>query len=119
MWIEFVGSLLCHERFFPAVPNSIVLPQDFAHKSANFNVICVVAVYSLFYSIVTSCTCWNSDTLAIIVDNSKRVHDNLCLNGSISSSNLPKTVHICGAEVSFHNLSNIKEALLCDSVQRK
>ena len=62
---------------------------------------------------------WNSNTIATIVDNSKRVCDNLCLNGCISQSNFPKTVDICGAEVSFHVLSNIKEALLCDSVQGK
>ena len=96
---------------FNAVPNSFVLPQDFAHETVNFNLSCVVAVYSLCYSIMKSCTYWNSDTLATIVDNSKRVSDNLCLNGCTSSSNLPKTVDICGAEVSFHVLSNIKEAL--------
>ena len=62
---------------------------------------------------------WNSNTLATIVDNRKRVCDNLCLSGCISSSNLPKTVHICGAEVSFHVLSDNKEALLCDSVRSK
>ena len=93
---------------FNAVPNGIVLPQDFAHETVNFNLSCVVAFYSLCYSIMKSCSHWNSNT---IVDNSKRVRDNLCLNECISSSNLPKTVDICGAEVSFHVLSNIKEAL--------
>ena len=85
-----------------AVLNSIVLPQDFAHETVNFNLSCVVAIYSL----MKSCTYWNSDTLATIVDNSKRLRDNLCLNGCISSSNLPKAVDICGAEVSFHILSS-------------
>ena len=66
------------------------------------------------------CSYWNSITLATIVDNSKRVCDNLCLSGCISSSfNLPKTVDVCGAEVSFNVLSVNKEGLLCDSVQSK
>ena len=48
------------------------------------------------------------------------MRDNLCLNGCISSSfNLPKTVDVCGAEVSFNVLSDNKEGLLCDSVQSK
>ena len=92
---------------FNTVPNSIVLPQDFAHETVNFNLTCVVAIYSLCYSIMKLCSYWNSKTLATIVDNIKRVRDNLCLNGCISSSNLPKTV-----------LSDNKEGLLCDPVQR-
>ena len=104
---------------FNAVPNSIALPQDFAHKTVNFNLSCFVPIYSLCYSIMKSCSYWNSNTLATIVDNSKRLCDNLCLKGCISQCNLPKTVDICGAEASFHVLSSIKEALLCDSVQSK
>ena len=93
-----------------------MLPQDYADKTVNFNLCCVVAIYSLFYSIMKSCSYWNSNALATIVDKSKKVCDNLCLNGSISSSKLPKTVNICGAEVSFNVLSDDKEGLLCDSV---
>ena len=104
---------------FNAVPNSIVLPQEFAHKTVNCNLSCFVAIYSLSYSIMKSCSYWNSNTLATIVDNSKRVHDNQCLNGCISSSNLPKTVDICEAEPGFHVLSDNKEGLLCDSVRSK
>ena len=102
-----------------AIQNSVVLPQDCAHETVNFNLSCVVAIYSLCYSIMKSCSYWNSNTLATIVDNSNRVRDNLCLNGSISASNLPKTVDVCGAEVSFNVLSDNKEGLLCDSVQSK
>ena len=104
---------------FNAVPNSIVLPQDYAHETVNFNLSCVVAIYSLCYSIMKSCSYWNSNTLATIVENSKRVCDNLCLNGCISSSNFQKPVDVCGAEVSFSVLSGNKEGLLCDSVQSK
>ena len=96
-----------------AIQNSIVLPQDSAHKTVNFNLSCVVAIYSLCYSIMKSCSYWNSNTLATIVGNSKRVRDNLCLNGCISASNLPKTVDVCGTEVSFNVLSDNKEGLLC------
>ena len=99
------------------IQNSIVLPQDHAHETVNFNLSCVVAIYSLCYSIMKSCSYWNSNTLTTIVDNSKRVLDNLRLNRSMSSSNLPKTVDVCGTEVSFNVLSDNKEGLLCDSVQ--
>ena len=98
-----------------AVPNSIVLPQDYAHETVTFTLSCVLAIYSLCYSIMKSFSYWNSNTLATVVDNSKRVRDKLCL----SSSNLPKTVDICGAEVSFHFLSVNKEGLVSDSVQSK
>ena len=104
---------------FNAVPNSIVLPQDFAYKTVNFNLSCFVAIHSLCYSIMKSRSYWNSKTLVTIVDNSKRGCDNLCLNGCKSKSNLPKTNDVCRAEVIFHFLRNIKEAVLCDSVQSK
>ena len=96
-----------------AIQNSIVLPQDCAHETVNFNLSCVVAIYSQCYSIMKSCSYWNLNTLATIADNSKRVCDNLCLNGCISASNLPKTVDVCGTEVSFNVLSD------SDSVQSK
>ena len=67
---------------FNAVPNSVVLPKDFAQETVNFNLSCVVTIYSLYHSIMKSCSYWNSNTLATIVDNSKRVCDNLCLNGA-------------------------------------
>ena len=56
---------------FNAVPNSVVLPQDFAHETVNFNLSFVVAIYCLCCSIMKSCTYWNSDTLATIEDKSK------------------------------------------------
>ena len=53
-----------------------------------------------------SCTCsyWNSNTVATIVDNGKRLCDNLCLNGCISSD-LPKVVDVCGAEVGIGRIA--------------
>ena len=104
---------------FNAVPNSIVLPQHYAQETVNFNLSCVVAIYSICYSIMKSFSYCNSYTLDTIVENRKRERDQPCLNGCISSSNLPKTVDICGAEVSFHVLSDNKEGLLCDFIQRK
>ena len=41
-----------------AVENGIVLPQDYAHETENFNLSCVVAIYSLCYSIMKSCSYW-------------------------------------------------------------
>ena len=66
-----------------------------------------------------SCSYWNSNTIATIVDNGKRLCDNLCLNGCISSSDLPIIVGVCGAEVSFNIFRDNKEGLLCDSLQSK
>ena len=67
-----------------------------------------------------SCSYWNSSNIiATIVDNDKRLYDNLCLNGCISSSDLPKIVDVCGAEISFNVFSDNKEGLLCDSLQSK
>ena len=65
-----------------------------------------------------SCSYWNSNTIAAtIVDNGKRLCDNLCLNGCMSSSDLPKIFDVCGAEISFNVFSDNKEGLLCDSLQ--
>ena len=68
-----------------------------------------------------SCSYWNSNTIATIIDNGKRLGDNLCLNGCISLSDLPKIVDVCGAEISFNFFSDNKEGLLCDgdSLQSK
>ena len=86
------------------VQNRTVLPHNYAHETVNFNLSCAVPMYSLCYSIVKSCSYWNSNTIATIVDNGKRLGDNLCLNGCtcISLSDLPKIVDVSGAEISFN-----------------
>ena len=98
-----------------------MLPRNYAHETINFNLSCAVAIYSVYYCIVKSCSYWNSNTIATIVDNGKRLGDNLCLNGCtcISLSDWPKIVDICGAEISFNFFSDNKEGLLCDSLQSK
>ena len=104
------------------VQNSAVLPHNYAHETVNFSLSCAVVIYSLCYSIMKSCSYWNSNTIATIVNNGKRLCDNLCLNGCISSSDLPKIVDVCGAEESFNVFSDNrhnKEGLLCDSLQSK
>ena len=103
------------------VQNSTVLPQNCAHETVNFTLSCAVAIYSLCYWIVKSCSYWNSNTIATIVDNGKRLGDNLCLNGytCISLSDLPKIVDVCGAEISFNFFSDNQEGLFCDSLQSK
>ena len=69
------------------VQNSTVLPHNYAHETVNFNQSCQSIVFSLCYSITKSCSYWNSNTIATIVDNGKRLCDNPCLNRCISSSN--------------------------------
>ena len=101
------------------VQNTPVLPHNYTHETVKFNLSCAVPIYSLCYSIIKSCSNWNSNTIATIVDNGKRLCDNLCLNGCISSSELPKIVDVCGAEVTFNVFSDNKERLLCDSLQSK
>ena len=102
-----------------------MLPHNYAHETINFNLSCVVAISSVVcYCIVKSvmlCSYWNSNTIATVVDNGKRLGDNLCLNGCtcISLSDLPKIVDVCGAEISFNFFSDNKEGLLCDSLQSK
>ena len=44
------------EAHFNAVPNSVVIPQDFAHETVDFNLSCVVAIYSLCFSVMKLCT---------------------------------------------------------------
>ena len=78
-----------------------------------------MAICSLYYSIIKSHSYWNSNTQASIVDNGKRLGNNICLNGCISLSHLPKTVDVCGAELSFNVFSDNKEGLLCNSLHRK
>ena len=85
----------------------------------SFNLSCAVAICSLCYSIIKSYSYWNSNTTATIVDNGKRLCDNLCLNRCISSSDLPRIVYVCGAKVSFNVFCDNKEGLLCDSLQSK
>jgi len=85
----------------------------------NFNLSCAVAIYSLCYSLLKSCSYWNSNTLAEIVYNGKRLCDNLSLNGNFSPAHLPKTVEIFVAEVILEVLSDSSEGVLSDSLQSK
>ena len=98
-----------------------MLPHSYAHETVNFNLSCAEAIYSLCYCIVKSCSYRNSNTIATVVDNGKRLGDNLCLNGCtcISLSDLRNIVYVCGAEMSFNFFSDNKEGLLCDSLQSK
>ena len=65
------------------------------------------------------CGYWNTNTLLTIVDNGKRLHDNLCMTSFMQLPDFPKTVHVCGAEVSLELLSDCFEGLLSDSVHSK
>lgn len=57
------------------VQNS-TLSQTNTFGTQNFNISCAVAINSLSCSIVKSCSHWNSNTLAVIVGNGKRLCDN-------------------------------------------
>ena len=101
-----------------AVQDSI-LDQNHAHVITHFSLSCAVAIYSLYYAIMKPCGYWNTNTLLTIVDNGKRLHDNLCMTSFMQLPDFPKTVHVCGAEVSLELLSDCFEGLLSDSVHSK
>jgi hypothetical protein len=101
-----------------AVEHSI-LDQNHAHEITNFNLSCIVAMYSLCYSVIKPCSYWNANTMITFVDNSKRLCDNLSLNRYLTFPDLPKKFDICGAEVSLDLLSDSFEGMLSDSVQSK
>lgn len=84
-----------------------------------FNLSCAVAIYSLCYSIIKSCSYWNSNTLAVIVNNGKRLCDNLSLNGNFSPADLPKSVEVFGAEVILEVIRDSSEGVLFDSLPSK
>ena len=100
------------------VQNS-TLSQTNTFGTQDFNLSCAVAIYSLCYSIIKSCSYWNSNTLAVIVDNGKRLCDNLSLNGNFSPADLPRAVEIFGAEVILEVSSDSSEVVLSDSLQSK
>ena len=75
---------------------------------------------SLCYSIIKSCSYWNSNTLAVFVDNGKIfLCDNLSLNERFSPADLPKSVEGFGAEVVPEVSSNSSEGVLSDSLGSK
>ena len=78
-----------------------------------------MAVYSLYYSVMKSCRCWNSNTSNVIQDG-KRLYGNLSsLNKYLPSDDLSKTVDVCGTQVSLDLKSDCSEGILSDSVDIK
>ena len=97
---------------------SIQTANYLIRECTNFNLSCTVAIYSICYSIMKSCGYWNSNTLSNIVDGGKQLCKNLSLNSFITPGDLPKTIHVCGVEVSL-SCSNTTNGELSDSAESK
>ena len=93
------------------VQNSTLF-QSHACETRKFNVSCAVAVYSLCYSVIKSCSYWNSNTLSDVIQYGKRLYENSSLNKYLPLDDLPKTVDVCGTEVSLDLKSDYSEGIL-------
>ena len=63
---------------------------------------------------------WNSNTLSKVIQYGKRLYQNLSsLSKDLPSDDLPKTVDVCGTEVSLDHKSDCSEGILSDSVDSK
>ena len=100
------------------VQNSTLF-QSHASKTRKFNVSCAVAVYSLYYSVIKSCSYWNLNTLSGVIQYGKRLYEHSSLNKYLPLDDLPKTVDVCGTEVSLDLKSDYSEGILSDSVDSK
>ena len=100
------------------VQNSTLF-QSHACETRKFNVSCAVAVYSLCYSVIKSCSYWNSNTLSDVIQYGKRLYENSSLNKYLPLDDLPKTVDVSGTEVSLDLKSDYSEGILSDSVDSK
>ena len=78
-----------------------------------------MAVYSLCYSVIKSCSYWNSNALSDVIQYGKRLYENSSLNKYLPLDDLPKTVDVCGTEVSLDLKSDYSEGILSDSVDSK
>ena len=100
------------------VQNSTLF-QSHACETRKFNMSCAMTVYSLCYSVIKSCSYWNSNTLSDVIQYGKRLYENSSLNKYLPLDDLPKTVDVCGTEVSLDLKSDYSERILSDSVDSK
>jgi hypothetical protein len=99
--------------------NEVTMPiENTPTDSKKFNLSCTVALYSICYSAMKSCSYWNSDTLNNIVKGGQRFCDHLSFNRYITTEDIPCTVDICGATVTCVTDTMINGAL-SDSVESK
>jgi len=84
----------------------------------NSNLSCTIALYSICYSIMKSCSYWNSDTLKNIVDGGHILYHHLHFNRNMTTVDIPSTIDICGAEVTCVTDTTIN-AVLYDSMESK
>ena len=97
------------------VQNSTLF-QSHACEIRKLNVSCAVAIYSLRYSVMKSCSYWNSNILSNVIQYGKRLYENLSsLNNYLPSDYLPKAVGVCGTEVSLNLKGDCSEGILSDS----
>ena len=97
-----------------------MVSQNSVNETINFNLSCAVALYSLCYSVMKSCNCWNyNSSLPTIVDKGKKMcHKSSLEHNQLPPANLLRTVEVCGTEVNLDNLFE-SEGLLTDSLQSK
>ncbi len=101
-----------------SVQNSMLF-DDSISKVRNFNVSFIIAIYSLCYSVMKPCNYWNANTLHTVVDNGKKICDELHVenqHGVSSPYDLPKTMGVFGIEICINNEFE-REGLLTDSPQ--
>ena len=58
------------------VQNSTLF-QSHACETRKFNLSCAVAIYSLCYSVMKSCSYWNSYALSNVIQYGKRLYENV------------------------------------------
>ena len=94
------------------VQNGIICENTMC-EIKEFNQSCSVAIYSICYSQMKSSSYWNSSTLSIIVNYDKRLCDLLSVKENFSTNDLPKTIDVCGNEVSLLVSNEYCEVLSC------
>ena len=80
---------------------------------------CVIALYSICYSIISPCHYRNSSILDAIVENGNHLYNKMGINRHLTPADIPNSVAICGAEINvvIHSLSQGK--LSCNSTDSK
>ena len=96
-------------------PNSIIPCNSTIEAKPNQSG--AVAMYAICYSIMKSPSYWNSKTLSSIVECGKAL-GSVSFNGNDSTDDLPKTIEVCGTEISLDVLTEICSTL-SDSLQSR
>ena len=76
---------------------------------------CAISLYSICYSVIKSCTYWDSNTVSAVVYFGTTLYNN---TGIHMSSDIPRKVEICGTEIHVKLQANI-QGVLNDKAQSK